>query len=110
MAILQSVERAGDRVFPDDVRPDYERARKLSGVTDWAPHTLRKTADTHMHELGIAPYIVEAILNHSPGKLARTYNRYDWLKEKRDALDRWDARLAEIAMPAEGEEQAVSAK
>jgi integrase len=98
-ALLRSVERNGGRsgrVFPLDIRPAYEGAKERSGIEDWTPHTLRKTAATCMHELGTPPHIVEAILNHSPGKLARTYNRYEFLKEKREALERWDARLAEI--------------
>lgn len=56
-------------------------------------HDLRRTVSTRMHEdLGIAPHIVEVVLNHISGfraGVAGTYNRALYLEEKRRALEQW---------------------
>jgi integrase len=58
----------------------------------WTLHDLRRTAGTHMHEIGVEPHIVEAILNHVSGHkagVARTYNRARYREQKKAALQRW---------------------
>ena len=52
-----------------------------------------------MAGLGIAPHVVEAVLNHRSGTIrgvAAVYNRYTYAVEKRAALAAWTARLAAI--------------
>jgi integrase len=58
----------------------------------WTLHDLRRTAVTGMVELGIAPHVVEAVVNHVSGHkggVAGIYNRASYAGEKRAALDRW---------------------
>jgi len=59
----------------------------------WTFHDIRRTVSTRMHEdIGIQPHIVEAILNHVSGHrsgVAGTYNRAQYLDEKRRALADW---------------------
>ena len=65
-------------------------------LVPWVIHDLRRSAATHMAELGIQPHIIEAILNHVSGHkagVAGTYNRASYDREKRQALDRWAAHL-----------------
>ena len=62
----------------------------------WILHDLRRTAATGMAELGIAPHIVEAVLNHISGAkagVAGTYNRAAYAAEKKAALERWAAHI-----------------
>jgi hypothetical protein len=43
--------------------------------------------------------VIEAVLNHTSGVIkgvARTYNRYDYAREKRDAPTLWEARPREV--------------
>ena len=61
-------------------------------IPPWRLHDLRRTAATGMAEIGIAPHIVEAALNHISGAkagVAGTYNRAAYAEEKRAALERW---------------------
>lgn len=69
----------------------------------WTQHDIRRTVDTAMNEeLGIAPHLVEAILNHvsshRSGKsgVAGVYNRALYLKERTAALNLWADYLAKI--------------
>jgi integrase len=58
----------------------------------WTVHDLRRSAATHMAEIGVLPHIVEAVLNHVSGHkdgIAGIYNRAAYEKDKRDALIRW---------------------
>jgi integrase len=70
--------------------------RKLDercGVQSWTLHDLRRTAATRMNELGVAPHIVEAILNHAKSGVGAIYNRATYLNEMRDALERWSSHV-----------------
>jgi integrase len=62
----------------------------------WRPHDLRRTAATRMREAGVAVEVIEAVLNHTPAKLLRTYQQPDMLPAMRDALKRLDAAVSAI--------------
>ena len=61
-------------------------------LAPWTLHDLRRSVATGMAELGVAPHIVEAVLNHVSGHkagVAGVYNRATYNKEKRVALATW---------------------
>ena len=75
------------------------RLDKLSGLTDWRLHDLRRTAASRMAEIGIAPHVIEKVLNHATGQIsgvAAVYNRYAYREEKTAALAGWARALEEI--------------
>lgn len=59
-------------------------------------HDLRRTVATNLGELGTAPHIISAILNHTDGSITAVYNRFKYDVEKREALDKWATRLDTI--------------
>jgi integrase len=67
----------------------------LKGI-GWRPHDLRRTAATRMRQAGVSSDAIEAVLNHAPGKLLRTYQQPDMLPAMRDALVRLDAAIAAV--------------
>jgi integrase len=71
----------------------------------WTLHDFRRTMSTMMHDspedggLGIAPHVVEAVINHVSGHkrgVAGVYNKAAYLSEKRQALALWADRLMAI--------------
>jgi integrase len=71
----------------------------LVPIPAWTLHDLRRTAATSMAELGIAPHIIEAVLNHVSGAkagVAGVYNRAAYAPEKKAALERWADHLASV--------------
>ena len=65
----------------------------------WVLHDLRRTVASGMAGIGIAPHVVESVLNHKSGVIrgvAAIYNRYSYAAEKRQALDAWARRLEGI--------------
>ena len=72
------------------------RLDAFSGVKHWRLHDLRRTAATGMARLGIAPHIVEKVLNHQQGVIrgvAAVYNRASYNPEKRSALEAWARKV-----------------
>lgn len=68
------------------------RLSEGSQTSDWRLHDLRRTAASGMARAGVAPHVVEKVLNHISGTIsgvAAVYNRYAYDAEKRAALDNW---------------------
>jgi integrase len=70
------------------------------GIEPATVHDLRRTAYTEWTSLGISPEVRERLVNHRQGKLQRTYNKHEYLPEKRTALVAWENHVAEIAAEA----------
>jgi integrase len=66
-----------------------------SGVIGWTPHDLRRTLSTRLHDLGVAPHVVEQILNHQGhrGTVGAVYNKSVYANEVRAALALWADHL-----------------
>ena len=79
---------------------------KLSGVSDWRLHDLRRTCVSGMARLGVAPHVADKVLNHQTGTIsgvAAVYQRHDFLSERREALDRWGAHVAGLLIRTDRE-------
>lgn len=83
----------------------HEARRKAAGGADvetmphWTIHDLRRTAASGMARLGIAPHVIEKILNHSSGTIsgvASIYNRHGYREEMQAALASWAAEVRRI--------------
>lgn len=107
--IIDAVPTVGDLVFTTTDRTPIsgwsktkteldKQMRELAGakIAPWRIHDLRRTCATKMGELGIAPHVIEAVLNHVSGfraGVSGTYNRNAYGPEKKAALERWAAHL-----------------
>jgi len=108
--LLQSVPRLHERLlFPANKKDTQnhvsgfskpkKRLDELSGVSDWRQHDIRRTVATGMARLKVEPHIVEKVLNHSTGTfagVAGVYNRFGYLPEMREALEKWEAHLKSL--------------
>jgi integrase len=71
-------------------------------IPDWRLHDLRRTAATGMARLNIAPHVVDKVLNHSGGTIrgvAAVYNRFEYLEERRAALEAWGRYVDRLVTP-----------
>jgi integrase len=92
------------RLFPtfDSVKLGHalQDARPRLPVSDWAAHDLRRTLCTHLAMMAVSPVTIGAVVNHNTatkaGVTLSTYVRYDFAKEKRQALEMWAERLSAI--------------
>jgi integrase len=107
-AILGSRERNGELVFGQRHGKPFrswgfhkaaldQRIHAAGNTLEaWVHHDLRRAAATRMAELGTAPHIIEAVLNHVGGHkagVAGIYNRASYEPQKRIALEKWAAHV-----------------
>jgi integrase len=77
------------------------------GVTDWTVHDLRRTARSLMSRAGVSDEHAEHTLGHKLQGVRKVYNRYDFFKEKSDALATLAALIERIVNPPEGDNVVV---
>jgi len=111
IAVLMRAPKLGKFVFSlSGTKPfqSFSAAKrdldKLSGVSDWRLHDLRRTCVSGMARLGVAPHVADKVLNHQSGTIsgvAAVYQRHEFLAERKEALERWGAHLANLLKSAE---------
>jgi integrase len=115
LAIIKAVPRMATRDHLFGVRANgftpWEDAKAALGarsrVTGWVLHDIRRTVATRMADLGIAPHVIEQVLNHVSGHksgVAGIYNRSSYEREVRAALALWHDHLRSIV---EGSERKI---
>jgi len=72
------------------------RTDKLSGVTEWRIHDLRRTMRTHLSALPVQDMVRELVIAHARPGLHKVYDRHSYIDEKRECLDLWATRLQGI--------------
>lgn len=69
----------------------------------WTLHDIRRSVATHMADsLGVAPHLIETLLNHRSGQrggIGAVYNRGRYLNETRAALDAWAQHVMTLTAP-----------
>jgi integrase len=112
LSILRNIRRRDDREYLFGARGgpfsrwaweklaiDKRIAEAGGSVAPWRIHDIRRTVATGMAEIGVAPHIIEAVLNHRSGHkagVAGVYNRANYEREIAAALDRWAAHVLAI--------------
>ncbi|WP_320202405.1 tyrosine-type recombinase/integrase [Agrobacterium rosae] len=84
-------------------------ALDIRSIPQFGLHDLRRTCATNLARLGVPIHIGEAILNHVSGSVsgvAAVYNRFDYIAEKRAALEKWEDFL--LVLTGERESNVVS--
>lgn len=76
-------------------RSDVEVFHKAK-IDYFTPHDLRRTAATHMTEMGISRLVVSKVLNHVDSTITAIYDRHSYDAEKRNALEAWGERLSQL--------------
>jgi integrase len=72
---------------------------KLLNIAPWTLHDLRRTYATNLAMLGVAPHIIERLINHVTGTISGVsaiYNRANYMPEMKAAVDLWEARLQKL--------------
>ena len=72
---------------------------RLSGVTGWTLHDIRRAFASGLASLGVALPVIERLLAHRSGSFAGivgVYQHYDFLIEMRVAVQLWEERLASL--------------
>jgi len=94
---LGDARKGGKRVGERVLRA-MQKADPAVTMFDFRGHDLRRTASTNMAEAGVSQTDISRVLNHAEGgpRATQVYNRYQYDREKRVALDAWARRLTAI--------------
>jgi integrase len=107
-SVLAPFARGATLLFPARGRADrpfngWSKSKvildKLSGVTNWRLHDLRRTFRTIHARIGTPPHVAERLLNHVnavASEVEQTYDLHTYLPEMRQAMLAYEAELARI--------------
>ncbi|SIT35265.1 Integrase family protein [Paraburkholderia ribeironis] len=65
----------------------------LTGVRRFTPHDMRSTIKSHLRAMGVDRDISERVLNHKLAGVEGVYDKGDYLRERRHALELWSQFL-----------------
>lgn len=71
---------------------------EATGVTNWVVHDCRRFYSSTMARLGVPLHLTELLLNHrgTISGVAATYNRYSFIKEKREAVLTYEEYITKL--------------
>jgi integrase len=84
------VGRAGcgpARAAPLSGAPIFVQHWVTANAGGWSCHDLRRTFSTRLNGMGVAPHVVERMLNHTLPGVMGVYNRSEYDAERRQALE-----------------------
>lgn len=91
---------AGGRPVPEsNVTRPFRSLIRDAGLAHFMPHDLLHTVTSHMTAMGISQFDVGKVRHHTSGdskSMTSRYDHYAYDREKRRALDLWNARLLQI--------------
>ena len=116
---LRVLAAGSDYIFPKHHRRDpRERVPHLGidtlnvalhrvkhGLAHFTLHDLRRTARAHLAALGVRREVGDAVLGHKLRGVEGTYDRHDYFKERRVALEQWTALVVQAE---QGESKVIS--
>lgn len=106
--IARAKERGWENIFPNFRKPDEHMLlespsslvidyRKQFKANQWTVRDIRRTAKTVLGELGVTKQIRDLLHGHAMQDVSsRHYDRYDYLREKREAMTVWETWLAGV--------------
>jgi integrase len=117
LKLLQPFSAHSDYVFPGgsprrgttdadrnlfSPQKSIQRIRQTTGIRDLQMRDIRRTVATGLGKLKVPPVTISRVLDHTIqgiGQVTHVYAKYDFLEEKREALDVWDRHLAALLKP-----------
>ena len=105
---IKTLDAGSEYLFPKRRRDRRERVphvgldtlnaalqRVQHGLPPFTLHDLRRTARTQLAALGVRREVAERCLGHAIRGVEGTYDRHNYFKERREALEQWTGLLIE---------------
>lgn len=94
-------------IFPGETKEGYllsaeycKQLRRFCNLTNFSkftPRDIRRTFKTLAGDMGISAEMRDRLQNHKrPGVSAKHYDRYDYLREKREIIELWEKKLLDL--------------
>lgn len=87
-------------ISPSHVAHTLDQSIKSGGIAKFTTHDLRRTVETRLSMLNVTQEIRNRILNHVDSSVgAKHYNQYDFMNEKRMAIEMLENHVLGITTP-----------
>ena len=86
------LDRGAERLLRDST------ANLCVDLRRYRVHDFRVTCETRLANLGFNQEVRDAVLGHAKPGLQKTYNKHDYMDEKRAALDAYAEHLSEVTL------------
>lgn len=103
--VFPSPVMAGEHVTRVFISKRWDKILEASGLVEVTPHDLRRTVTTYLGKLKVPQVTKKKILNHErirKGDVTDIYDRFEYLDEKRDALEKWEGLLLAMVKQPDG--------
>jgi len=81
-------------------RKPSENVLGKAGLPEFSIHDLRRSFRTLLATHGVRNEVAERCLNHADSRIVRTYNRYEYRKERREAHELMASIILPLAYPS----------
>jgi integrase len=108
-AELKTLACGADHVLPGRNKPTQPIGRTALntmlrsikfGIPQFTIHDSRRTASTHLHEMGWKSDVIEKALGHEIGGIRGVYNRAEYANERKKMLQQWSTYVETLLTPA----------
>jgi integrase len=103
--VFGSPVKEGKHVTRVFIEKRIVKIREAGQLVDVTPHDLRRTVTTYFGKLKVPQLIKKKILNHEKKRkddVTDIYDRFEYLDEKRDALEKWEVLLLAMVKQPDG--------
>lgn len=92
----RNVEAGAEPMKSRSMSQAVARHTEYFGIDKFTPHDFRRTVQTQMAKMGVDAIVIEKVLNHELAGMMRIYNQYDYMEERRSALEQWSVKLNKL--------------
>jgi integrase len=104
LALLDSIPAHGEWLFTHDgelamnsfSKAKYKVDALMGNPAPWINHDLRRVVRSHLSALKVPDHIAEMVCGRGRKGVQRIYDRHTYEVEIREALTKWNDRLAEL--------------
>lgn len=91
---------ASNDTLSNAMRRIYVEQGGIDGVPVFKPHDLRRTFASRMADLGVAPHVIEKMLDHKLQGMMAVYNHAEYWPERTAAMKLWGQKLSALRRSA----------
>lgn len=102
---LKTLASGAEHVLPGRNKPTHPIGRTALntmlrsikfGIQQFTIHDSRRTASTHLHEMGWKSDVIEKALGHEIGGIRGVYNRAEYANERKKMLQQWATHVESL--------------
>lgn len=95
--LFETARRPGEHINIDSVSKGAAHYCKHFGIEKWTPRDIRRTAKTVLGQEEVPKDLRDRLHGHAMNDVSsQHYDRYDYLREKRQAMDVWEKWLGSV--------------